>query len=93
MNLTMLNIFRRNRQPAVHGPLFGPVKKAMQDVRAYARSHGGDIELVDVSEIGDVTIKFRGACVGCPLSAVTLKHGVEERLRAAVPGVRAVMVG
>lgn len=59
----------------------------MRDIQAYARSHGGDIALLGVDEAGDVKIKLRGTCVHCPLSAVTLKAGVEDRLRQSVPGV------
>lgn len=69
------------------GPLYPAVRDAMRDIQAYARSHGGDIALLGVDEAGDVKIKFRGACVHCPLSAVTLKAGVEDRLREMVPGI------
>lgn len=59
----------------------------MSSVQAYARSHGGEIELVGVSDEGDVTIRLHGACRGCPMSSMTLKHGIEEQLRTLVPGV------
>ena len=82
------NLLHRARpEPESQGPLYGPVKDAMASVQAYARSHGGEIVLVGVTEEGDVTIRLRGACRGCPMSAVTLKHGIEEQLRDAVPGV------
>lgn len=84
------NLLGRRPEPAVQGPLYPAVKDAIASVQAYARSHGGEIELVGVSEEGDVTIRLRGACRGCPMSALTLKHGVEEQLQALVPGVRAV---
>lgn len=88
----MLSLFRRKQaQPLETGPLFEPVREAMSDVQAYARSHGGTIELVGVSDEGDVKVRFRGACNGCPLSAVTLKTGIEQRLRELVPGVKRVM--
>jgi Fe-S cluster biogenesis protein NfuA len=82
------NLFHRSRQePEEQGPLYTPVREAISSVQAYARSHGGEIELVGVSDEGDVTIRLRGACRGCPMSAVTLKHGIEEQLRHLVPGV------
>jgi Fe-S cluster biogenesis protein NfuA len=85
------NLFRRSEPDASdQGPLFPLVRSAMTDVQAYARSHGGEIELVEVSDEGDVTLRMKGACRGCPMSAVTLKHGVEEHLRTLVPGVRKV---
>lgn len=77
--------------PSEMGPLFLAVKEALVEVQAYARSHGGEIHLVKVSEDGDVGIRFSGTCNGCPLSSVTLKAGVEERLKVLVPGVRKVV--
>jgi Fe-S cluster biogenesis protein NfuA len=82
------NLLGRSRpEPEAQGPLFEPVREAIASVQAYARSHGGEIELVGVSDEGDVTIRLRGACRGCPMSALTLKHGIEEQLRAMIPGV------
>ena len=86
------NLLHRSRaEPEAQGPLYGPVKDAMGSVQAYARSHGGEIELVGVSDEGDVTIRLRGACRGCPMSGLTLKHGIEEQLLALVPGVRRIV--
>ena len=86
------NLFRRAEIEVVDmGPLFPQVKMAMEDVQAYARSHGGEIRLLGVSNEGDVKIKFSGACSGCPMSGLTLKHGIEEQLRALVPGVRKIV--
>lgn len=72
------------------GPLFAEVKRAMIEVRAYAQSHGGDIELVSVDSQGWVTVRLRGACAVCPLSSITLKLGVEARLKELVPGVNGI---
>jgi Fe-S cluster biogenesis protein NfuA len=91
MSLIRKLLSRSRQEPAAEGPLFGPVRSAMADVRAYARSHGGDIELLAVSEEGDVTVRMAGACSGCPMSAITLKLGIEEQLRVLVPGVRRVI--
>jgi len=46
---------------------------------------------VGVSDEGDVSIKLTGACNGCPMSGLTLKHGIEEQLKVLVPGVRKVI--
>jgi Fe-S cluster biogenesis protein NfuA len=62
----------------------------MTAVRAYANSHGGDIELLGVDEEGNVEVRLRGACRGCPMADVTLRLGVERQLREQVPGVRKV---
>ncbi|HEY0865987.1 MAG TPA: NifU family protein [Fimbriimonas sp.] len=76
---------------ATQGPLYREVREAMVDVQAYARSHGGEIRLISVSEEGDVRIKLYGTCRGCPMSAITIKLGVEQQLRRLVPGVRKVI--
>lgn len=90
--MSILGLLRKRSEPTVpQGPLFGLVKQALEDIRPYARSHGGDIELIGVAEDGAVSIRFRGACVGCPLSAITLKQGIEERLLHSVPGVTRVI--
>jgi Fe-S cluster biogenesis protein NfuA len=90
-------LFSRNRKPEAppesSGPLFEAVRDAMAEVRSYAQSHGGNIELLSVTEAGVVTIRFAGACKGCPLSGITLKLGIEEQLRIRVPGVKKVLAG
>lgn len=88
----MRNLFRRQEShPTDQGPLYPMVRNAMADVQAYARSHGGEIELVEVNDEGDVTLRLKGACRGCPMSSLTIKVGVEDNLRALVPGVRRVI--
>ncbi len=88
--------FLRRPQPCEGegSPLFLQVKEAMKDVQAYARSHGGEIHLIGVTEAGEVKIKLTGACNGCPMSDLTLRHGIEGQLQQLVPGVhRVVQVG
>ena len=86
------NIFKkRDIEPVETGPLYNDVRAAITDVQAYARTHGGEIHLVGVSEEGDVKIRLTGACNGCPLSDVTLRNGIEMTLKQLVPGVRKVV--
>lgn len=63
----------------------------MTDVQAYARSHGGEIQLINVTADGEVLIRLTGACNGCPLSDITLKSGIELNLKQMVPGVLKVV--
>ena len=51
----------------------------------------GDVKLVDVDEDGVVTVELQGACKGCPMSQMTLAHGVERVLKDRVPGVTRVV--
>lgn len=66
------------------------VATALEDIRPSLQADGGDIELVGVDENGKVTVKLTGACHGCPMSQMTLKNGVEQYLKKAVPGVSVV---
>ena len=65
------------------------VQKALAEIRPQIQADGGDIELVAVE--GDtVKVRLRGACVGCPMSALTLKQGVERLIKAKVPEIQSV---
>lgn len=66
------------------------VEEALDDVRPYINSHGGEIELLGVAD-GIVRLRMSGSCAGCAASALTLKRGVEEALRAHYPGFREVI--
>ena len=65
------------------------VQKAIAEVRPNLQADGGDIELVDV-ESGVVKVKLKGACAGCPMSAMTVKWGVENFLKKKIPEVAKV---
>ena len=57
------------------------IEKALEELRTGLKTHGGDVELVDVNgEKGLVKIKMHGACVGCPMSGMTVKYGIESEL-------------
>ena len=66
------------------------VEKALENIRPALQQDGGDLELVDVSEDGVVKVKLTGACGSCPMSQMTLKMGIEQRLRKEVPEVEMV---
>ena len=62
------------------------VEKALEEMRPQLQADGGDIELVDVKD-GIVKVKMKGACVGCPMSTMTLQWGVENFLKKKIPGI------
>jgi len=67
------------------------VAAKFNEIRASLAIHRGDAELVGVDEAtGVVQVRLRGACVGCPLSPLTLQVGIESFLRKQVPGVTKV---
>lgn len=65
------------------------VEKALENIRPALQADGGDIELVDV-ENGVVKVRLKGACGSCPSALMTLKHGVEARLKEEIPEVECV---
>lgn len=67
-------------------PLERRVHGALAEVRPYLESHGGNVELLGIDE-GIVRLQLQGSCSGCPSSAVTLKHAVEEAIHKAAPDV------
>lgn len=69
--------------------LYTRVIQALEEVKPYIQSHGGDIELSEVKD-NVVYVQLAGACSGCSLSAVTLKNGVEEIIKARVPEIEYV---
>lgn len=67
------------------------IEQALDTLRPYIASHRGQVEVVDFDEAeGVLLVRLGGTCHGCSASTVTLKHGIEARLRQAVPEVRAV---
>ncbi|GIM47637.1 hypothetical protein DNHGIG_31860 [Collibacillus ludicampi] len=71
--------------------LFTRVAAVLEEVRPYMRSHGGDVELVKV-EGETVYVRLQGACSGCSMSALTLKDGVEEAIKARIPEIQSVVM-
>jgi len=68
------------------------VARALDGVRPYLGSHGGDVELLGVTDDGVVRLRMLGSCDGCPSSSVTLTLAVETAIQGAVPEVSAIDV-
>jgi Fe-S cluster biogenesis protein NfuA len=65
------------------------VQAALAEIKPQIQADGGDIDLVAI-ENGIVKVRLRGACVGCPMSALTLKAGVERIIKSKVPEIQSV---
>jgi len=65
------------------------VEKVLEEIRPALVADGGDLELVDVED-GVVKIRLTGAGRGCPMSTMTLKNGIEARLKERIPEVKRV---
>jgi Fe-S cluster biogenesis protein NfuA len=66
------------------------VEKIIAEIRPHLEADGGNIELIDVQD-GIVKVRLMGACGSCPMSQMTLKRGVEARLKAKIPEVKEVV--
>jgi Fe-S cluster biogenesis protein NfuA len=62
------------------------VENALNEIRPNIQADGGDVQLVAV-EKGVVKVRLQGHCVGCPMSALTLKQGIEAHIKQRVPEI------
>jgi len=65
------------------------VEQALDKIRPSLKMDGGNVELVDIED-GVVKVRLTGACHGCPMSAMTLKMGVERVLKEEIPEIKKV---
>jgi Fe-S cluster biogenesis protein NfuA len=65
------------------------IEKAFESIRPMLQADGGDVEFIDVVD-GVVKVRLVGACMGCPMSSMTLTHGIEKKLKELVPQVKKV---
>jgi Fe-S cluster biogenesis protein NfuA len=73
-----------------HDPL-DRIERALDGFRPYIASHKGSVEVVDFdADSGVLLVRLGGHCQGCAASTVTLKQGIEQRLRDSVPEVKVV---
>ena len=70
--------------------LFGRVESALDTIRPYLFKDGGDVRILEISDAGNLKIEFLGACETCPMSAMTLKAGIEQAVLKAVPEIKSV---
>lgn len=66
------------------------IEAALQQLRPYLQSDGGDVSFVKVTEDMKVLLKLHGACSTCSMSMMTLKAGIEQAILKAVPEITAV---
>ncbi len=66
--------------------MFEEVERVIAEMRPQLLKDGGDVELVEIAG-GDVFVRLKGHCIGCPMSAMTVKQSIEAALRRQVSGV------
>lgn len=67
------------------------IEDALNTVRPFLKMDGGDVEFVKIDENQVVTLRLLGACSGCSMSQMTMKAGIEEAIKKALPEVSSVV--
>ncbi len=70
--------------------MFNQVAEVIERIRPSIQADGGDIELVAVDTDGVVSVRFLGACIGCPSLDMTLQGGIEQTLKERIDGITLV---
>ena len=65
------------------------IQAVLAEIRPALQADGGDVEFIDYNE-GIVTVRMKGACGSCPMSVMTLKQGIEARMKEQIPEVISV---
>ena len=73
-----------------HKELLDNIEKALDEIRQYLLTDGGDISFVSLEE-DPVNIKFHGACIGCKVNQMTLTNGVEATIKKYAPQIKKVI--
>ena len=66
------------------------VEKALDSIRPYLKTDGGDVKVLEVSEEMVVKLELIGACGSCPMSTMTMKAGIEQAIIKEVPEIKEV---
>src|SRR5690606_7376322 len=67
------------------------VEKALEEIRPFLQSDGGDISLLSIEDDKIVKVQLQGACVGCSVNQMTLKSGVELTIKKWAPQIEQVI--
>ncbi len=66
------------------------IEDVLQTMRPFLNADGGNVELVDIQDDKHVTLRLLGACSSCEMSHMTMKAGIEEGIKKAVPQIESV---
>ena len=66
------------------------VEQAIEGIRPYLKDDGGDVKIVEVTNEMEVRVELLGACASCSMSPSTMKAGIEEAIKRAVPEIKTI---
>ncbi|AKA34706.1 MAG: NifU family protein [Muricauda sp.] len=67
------------------------VEKALDEIRPFLQSDGGDITLISIDNDTSVKVRLEGNCIGCSVNQMTLKSGVEMTIKKYAPQIQEVI--
>jgi Fe-S cluster biogenesis protein NfuA len=67
------------------------VEKALEEIRPFLNSDGGDIKLISIEDDKHVTVRLEGACTACSVNQMTLRAGVETTIKKFAPQIETVV--
>ncbi len=70
--------------------LLEKVEAALNTIRPYLEADGGNVEVVEITETNIVKLELKGACKTCNMSHMTMRSGIEETIKRAVPEVTGI---
>jgi len=71
--------------------LTSSVEKALEEIRPFLNSDGGDIKLISIEDGKHVIVRLEGACTSCSVNQMTLKAGVETTIKKFAPQIETVV--
>ncbi len=85
-------MFRRERKEIMTSEeLTMNVEKALDEIRPFLQSDGGDISLISIDNGKSVNVRLEGNCIGCSVNQMTLKSGVEMTIKKYAPQIEEVV--
>lgn len=66
------------------------VEDALKSIRPYLEADGGDVEIIEITSDNIVKLELKGACRTCNMSHVTMRSGIEETIKKAVPEINGI---
>ncbi|MBA3665421.1 MAG: NifU family protein [Bacteroidetes bacterium] len=75
----------------MESPLHRRVEEALDTIRPYLEADGGNVEVIEITDDQVLKLELKGACKTCNMSQMTMKAGIEETIKRAVPEIREII--
>jgi Fe-S cluster biogenesis protein NfuA len=75
----------------MESPLYRRVEEALDTIRPYLEADGGNVEVIEITDQQVLKLELKGACKTCNMSAMTMKAGIEETIKRAVPEIKEII--